>query len=267
MAQALELIHDPAAHPRAAPPLLFVHGAFAGAWCWQGMMQVCAAAGYDCRAISLRGHGLSPDPAHLNRYCIDDYVDDLAQVVADLPVPPILIGHSMGGFVAQRYLSRGPVAALALLASVPPYGLAGSACYLAALNPHLLWLLNCFQFGARQEVDLNDVRDLLFSPAMDDESLRAFVEKSQPESLQALWDMSLPQPWRLWSLPKRPALVIGAGLDRIIPAADVAATAHALGVEAVMIEDVGHALMLDAAWRKVVDALLQWLETKPWQNA
>jgi pimeloyl-ACP methyl ester carboxylesterase len=162
MLRDLEVLHYPAAHPRAAPPLVFVHGAFSGAWCWRPMMALCAEAGYDCRAVSLRGHGLSPDGAHLNRYCIDDYVDDLAQVVASLPAPPVLIGHSMGGLVAQRYLSRGPVAALALLASVPPYGLAGSACYLAALNPHLLWLLNCFQFGGRQDFDLNDVRDLLF---------------------------------------------------------------------------------------------------------
>jgi len=267
MPRDLEVLHYPAAHPCAAPPLLFVHGAFAGAWCWQPMMQLCAEAGYDCWAVSLRGHGLSPDPAHLNRYCIDDYVDDLALVVADLPAPPVLIGHSMGGFVAQRYLSRGPVAALALLASVPPYGLAGSACYLAALNPHLLWLLNCFQFGARQEFDLNDVRDLLFSPAMDDEALRAFVAQSQPESLQALWDMSLPQPWRLWSLPKVPALVVEAGLDRIIPAADVAATAHALGVGVRLVPDVGHALMLDANWRMVGGVLLDWLDAKPWEAA
>lgn len=265
MPHDLEILHCPPAHPRAAPPLLFVHGAFSGAWCWQGLMQACADAGYDCHAVSLRGHAQSPDREHLNRYCIDDYVDDLAQVVATLPAPPVLIGHSMGGFVAQRYLSHQPVAALALLASVPPYGLAGSACYLAALNPHLLWLLNCFQLGDQQDVDLNDVRDLLFSPGMSEDDLRAFVAQSQPESLQALWDMSLPQPWRLWSLPKIPALVVGAGHDRIIPLADVRATAQALGVEAVWIDGVGHALMLDTAWREVAETLLHWLDGQPWQ--
>lgn len=261
----LEVLHYPAQQKREAPPLLFVHGAFAAAWCWQTMMQVCAEAGYDCRAISLRGHGASPDSEHLNRYCVDDYVRDLAQVAAGLPEPPVIIGHSMGGFVAQRYLSQGKVAALALLASVPPYGLAGSTCYLAALNPHLLWLLSCFQFGATRDYNLGDVRDLLFSPAMPDDALHEFVAQAQPESLQALWDMSLPQPWRMWSLPKVPALVLGAGLDRIIPAADVTATAHALGAEPVFVEDVGHAVMLDAGSPRVTQQLLIWLESRPWQ--
>jgi non-heme chloroperoxidase len=262
----LEVIHEPARKVRQAPALVFVHGAFAGAWCWLPMMKTCAAAGFECWAVSVRGHGESPDPQRLNSYCIDDYVDDLARVVAGLPQPPLLIGHSMGGFIAQRYLARGPVAGLALLASVPPYGLAGSACYLAALNPHLLWLLNCFQFGAARDFNLADVRDLLFSADMPDEALQRFVAQAQPESLQALWDMSLPQPWRLWSLPKVPALVVGAGSDRIIPAADIEVTAHALGVDPVFVEGVGHALMLDAGWEKVAQTLLAWLERSPWQR-
>lgn len=265
MRPQLEVLHQPSLIPSTAPPVLFVHGAFAGAWCWQPVMTDLAAAGFDTYALSLRGHGSSPEFEHLNRYCVDDFVADLRSVVKTLPVAPILVGHSMGGFVVQRYLGKGPVAAVALLASVPPYGLAGSACYLAALNPKLLWLLNCFQLGGSRDVALGDVRDLLFSPAMPDEELKSFISQAQAESLQALWDMSLPQPWRLWSLPKVPALVLGAALDRIIPQSDIEVTAHALGVEAQILPDVGHAMMLDAGRQRVAAALIDWLRTEPWQ--
>ena len=61
------------------PPLLFVHGAFAGGWMWtETFMPFLAAAGYPCYALSLRGHGGSYGREHIDWHSINDYVDDLA---------------------------------------------------------------------------------------------------------------------------------------------------------------------------------------------
>ena len=105
-------------------PLLFVHGAFAGAWVWdEHFLPYFAAQGYHAHALSLRGHGGSFGCDNIDSHSVHDYVDDLATVIADLPKPPILVGHSMGGFIVQKYLERHPVPAAVLMCSVPPQGL------------------------------------------------------------------------------------------------------------------------------------------------
>ena len=58
-----------------------------------------------------------------------------------------------------------------------------------------------------------------------------------------------------------PALVLGAGSDKIIPVTDVWASASALGVEPVMIEHSGHAMMLDVYRDKVLERLLVWIDS------
>jgi pimeloyl-ACP methyl ester carboxylesterase len=57
-------------------------------------------------ALNLRGHGDSPVSKPLNKCTMADYVDDVRWVADTLPTTPVLIGHSMGGFIVQKYLER-----------------------------------------------------------------------------------------------------------------------------------------------------------------
>lgn len=122
--ETLEILAAPAAQSRPGmPPLLFIHGAYTAAWCWaEHFLPYFAQAGFNCQALSLSGHGASRRRDHLDSYSIDDYIKDVAEVTAQLPVPPVLIGHSMGGFVVQKYLEQYPAAAAVLMCSVPPQG-------------------------------------------------------------------------------------------------------------------------------------------------
>ena len=85
MAYDLEVIARECAGESDRPPLLFVHGAGHGAWCWAS---------------------------------IADYVSDVERVAADLPREPVLVGHSLGGLVVQKYLEAHEPPAAVLLA--PP---------------------------------------------------------------------------------------------------------------------------------------------------
>src|ERR1700712_1716796 len=86
-------------------PLLFVHGAWHGAWCWdEHFLEFFTDRGYRTAALSLRGHGRSQTNKPLRTCSIDDYVADVDSVVGDLLARPVLIGHSMGGLVVQKYL-------------------------------------------------------------------------------------------------------------------------------------------------------------------
>ena len=113
------------AHP---VPLLFVHGGWHGAWCWDDhFLDFFAAAGYRAVAVSLRGHGSSPTAKPLPKVSMADYIDDVHSVADDLGGSPVLIGHSLGGFTIQRYLEDRTAPAAVLVGSLPPQGVLGAA--------------------------------------------------------------------------------------------------------------------------------------------
>src|SRR5580765_7987487 len=83
--------------PDARPPLLFVHGGYCDAWCWEPyFLPWFAAQGYPAHALSLRGHGASGGHGSLFVAGLDDYAADVERVMAQLDIHPVLIGHSMG---------------------------------------------------------------------------------------------------------------------------------------------------------------------------
>jgi pimeloyl-ACP methyl ester carboxylesterase len=99
----LEVLSRAPTTSRNAPPLLFVHGAWHGAWCWdEHFLGYFSKRGFSAHAVSLRGHGESEGKERLRSVRLSDFVEDLTQTVDSLPATPILIGHSMGGFVVQK---------------------------------------------------------------------------------------------------------------------------------------------------------------------
>jgi len=240
-------------------PLLFVHGAYTAAWCWdEHFLPFFAESGYFCHAVSLSGHGASRGREHLDSFGIDQYVEDVAEVVAKLPAAPVLIGHSMGGIVAQKYLERHEAPAVVLMASVPPQGLWGAALGIAFQKPGLLRDLNNLLDGT--QVSLETLREAMFSQPIDESDLARFYRRMQPESHRAIWDMTLfnlPLRSRMMHLP--PFLVLGAQHDHLIPSSQVEMTARTYGVEAEIFPDMGHGLMLERDWRKVALRILAWL--------
>ena len=89
MADDLEVIARECAGESDRPPLLFVHGAGHGAWCWaEHFLDFFAEHGFDSYALSLRDHGESGGRERLRWTSIADYVSDVEQVAAGLPRDP-----------------------------------------------------------------------------------------------------------------------------------------------------------------------------------
>lgn len=262
---SLEILAAAPARPLPGmPPLLFLHGAYTAAWCWQEhFLPFFSAAGFHCLAPSLSGHGGSRRRERLDSYSIDDYVADVAEAAAALPEPPVLIGHSMGGFVVQKYLERHAAPAAVLMCSVPPQGLAASAVSMFFGKPGLLVDLNRLMNGG--QVALDSLRDALFAQPMALDDLTRYYRMAQPESHRAIWDMmlfNLPHTARvLANLPRgRDDLrVVGAAHDLIISPSLVEMTAHSYGVAATIHAGMGHGLMLERDWRMVAQDIVDWL--------
>lgn len=255
----LEMIaQEPQMNPRPTP-LLFVHGAWHGAWCWaEHFLPYFAEHGYVSRALSLRGHGASAGRERLRWTRIADYVIDVAQAVSQLPKPPILVGHSMGGLVVQKYLETHSAPAAVLLASVPVMGVVKTTLRIAMRHPlpflkaNLTWSLYPI-IGAPSLT-----REAFFSMDMPTEELNRYFARMQDESYPAFMDMlifNLPRPKKV----AVPLLVLGAANDTIFHPDEVEATARAYHTRAEIFPSMAHDMMLEAGWQYAADRILSWL--------
>lgn len=242
-----------------ATPILFVHGAWHAAWCWQEhFMDYFAQHGYATHAFDLRGHGGSEGRTRLRWTRVSQYVADVAQVAQQLPAPPVVIGHSMGGLVAQKYLETHDAPAGVLLASVPPAGVLATTLRIARRHPlefarvNLTWRL--YPLVATPQL----VRELFFSAQMPEEQLRVYAKRIQDEAYLGFLDMlalNLPRPTRV----NTPMLVLGADNDAIFHPNEIEATARAYHTQAVFFPEMAHDMMVEAGWQAVADKIIAWL--------
>jgi pimeloyl-ACP methyl ester carboxylesterase len=247
---------------RNAPPILFVHGAWHAAWCWdEHFLDYFAANGYAAHALSLRGHGASEGRAGLWRWRIRDYVDDVAAVAATLPETPVMIGHSMGGFVLQKYLETQSSPAAFVMASVPPTGAWPMLLRLTEDRP-----LDVLKVSATLSLfpivsDPAKAHELLFPPSMPRQTVVRYHRLLQEESLLSYLD-SLGLDLIATDRVASPIAVFGASDDAVIAQKDVVSTARAYAVRPVFFEGVAYDMMLDPRWRTVADAIVAGLETQ-----
>jgi pimeloyl-ACP methyl ester carboxylesterase len=243
-------------------PLLFVHGAFVGAWCWEAhFLDFFAALGHDCHALNLRGHGEGEAGGDLAS--LDDYVVDVLLAAEALPVPPVLIGHSMGAAVVQRAWRRARAPALALLAPVPPQGLLASSAMLALNSPVLFNEINRMQIGMSMQGEPALLRQAIFSPSLPEAEVMRHLARMRRESTRALMDLSWPQFFWVDRVRQAevPLLVLGAADDQLFPPAMVEASAALHNVNAEIVPGVAHAMMLDTGWRDVAERIAGWLHS------
>jgi pimeloyl-ACP methyl ester carboxylesterase len=255
MLETIDKGHCTAEHPS---PLLFVHGAWHGAWCWdEHFLDFFADRGYRAVAVNLPAHGGRTRTKPLHRHSFDDYIHAIASAAEHLPSPPILVGHSMGGFLLQKYLESRHSPAAVLVASMPPQGPIPflkrwrrqhpARFAQAMLTRNTLHLLDTPQL----------VRNKFFSPSTPEADVRRCTELLQNESTGTSWGMihARPKPERVLA----PVLVLGAELDGCFPVTEVHDTARAYGTEAVMFPNMGHDMMLEPGWRDVASLIDGWL--------
>jgi 3-oxoadipate enol-lactonase len=104
------------------PAVVFVHGIGGSARIWTPQREAFAAAGLHPVAVDLPGYGARSPVAEMD---FEGLASDLEATVARLGLDrPVLIGHSMGGMVAQTALRRRPdgYRAVVLCCTSPAFG-------------------------------------------------------------------------------------------------------------------------------------------------
>ncbi len=262
--QQLEVRSRLPASSSRSPPILFVHGGYCDAWCWEPyFLPWFAQRGYAAFALSLRGHGESGGRDMLWATGLDDYAADVQRICAKLPVAPILVGHSMGAAIVERLVATRPVRAAALLAPLPPTGLLSVAARLAAEHPDTLFRMSQIDPLKVSKEVLAALEPFYFSDRIDRATLREAAKHLNSESPRALLDLSLRLHWRLPDDESPPMFVLGVHGDRICRPDDVVATARHHGVTATLLPGLAHMMMLEPGWEAVARALHGWMDDLP----
>jgi pimeloyl-ACP methyl ester carboxylesterase len=255
----LEIITQRPKKNSGLTPLLFVHGACHGAWCWENFLPYFALHGYEAHALSLRGHGTSDGHERIRSIHTAEYVADVADAVGRLRAPPVLIGHSMGGYVIQKYLETHAAPAAVLMASIPVTGISKMLVRIAVRHPWLSLKSHATR-SAYVMVETSDLaRETLFSADLPAETLNRHFSRLQNESYRVGLEaalFNLPQPGRVRPLPM---LVLGAANDMLFTRSEVEATAWTYKTQAEFFPNMAHDMMLDNDWMSVAERILKWL--------
>ena len=252
------------------PPVIFIHGMWCNHEAWYNFQPAFERAGFRTYAPVLRHHDMEPGtvpPAALGATSLRDYVNDLMTFIDTLGEKPVLVGHSMGGLLAQILAARGIAKAAVLLAPAAPAGIfAIRPGTIRIFAPLMLrwgfWRKPTFPSyrGVRWGVlsEMREIEARVLYSLMVAESGRATAEIAfwffdrQKASAAPVKDV------------RCPLLVIAGSKDRITPAAICRKVAQRYGKWADYKEYTAHAHWLpgEPGWEDIAQTCIEWVKEK-----
>lgn len=257
MKPALTRLGPPPAAARRE--VLFIHGAWGGAWVWDGLAQAVAAAGYGVNLMEQPGHGADRwDLPSLTS--INDYAGLSRRAAASLG-RPVLVGHSLGGWQVQKIWQAEDLPGV-LLAPLPGSGLPLRS-FLRLVWQYRSRVLRTTLFKPMAVTDADMARRLFFR-GLDQAAVAEHLAHLVPEPALVCQQMAI---WLRLGLgrPKprparEPRLLIAAGRDYFFPPARQKRLAAALGARYELLPEAPHDLWLEDPRGRVKALLLEFLE-------
>lgn len=236
-----------------APPIVFVHGGGHGSWMWDEYLAYFAATGRDCYSFSWFGHRGSralPASQYVSRSMVDT-VAELEIVAAHVGQAPVLITHSMGAIIAQKYAEKYPVPAQVHLAP--------AVCAEVGLDVE-------FEIDLSQPVARPPFEESwrLFLGGCSEQDARRYNALFTRESPTALKEAKTAAISVDRTRISGPSLMIAAEHDLVVPAEAVRRSAAYFGSDYLFVPGRSHNLVLEPRWRETAGRIRSWLEHETW---
>jgi len=245
---------------RFATPILMQHGMWHGAWCWQPWQEHLAEWGWQSVAVSLPGHGLSPQQRPLDQCTLDYYLGFVRAEIERLDPPPIYFGHSMGGALAQwyfKYVGENLPAAVLVAPWVAHSALAdGLPRFLR--NEPLAVLETMHTLSATPLVNTPGRAAKVLLGPKSTWSAEQLSARIGPESALVMFQHNPPF-WKPPEQVKTPILWLAAEKDQAIGLRLSRRSAQHYRAKLVQIPDAGHNLMMEPNEAEIIRQVHDWL--------
>ncbi len=245
-----------------------IHGMWGGSWSWDNYKTFFEKRGYHCITTTLRHHDinpLAPPDSMLGTTSLLDYVNDLEQEILQLGTKPIVMGHSMGGLLAQILASRDLAKALVLLTPAAPSGI-------LSLSPSSIksfWSV-LTKWGFWKTPNRQNFNEAVYSllHLMPTDQQKIIFDKFVYESGRAATEMgfSFLDPHKTASVDASkvtcPVLVIAGSEDRITPAVVVEKIAKKYEPLSTYkcFDDHAHWVIGEPGWQEIAGFVSAWLD-------
>jgi pimeloyl-ACP methyl ester carboxylesterase len=256
-------------------PVLFIHGLWLHASSWDPWLERFGSAGYETHAPGWPGDGATvaecrQNPEAIGDHGIDDVVDHYAGVIASLPTPPILVGHSFGGMIAQKLLGQDRARAAVAIDAAQIKGVLPVP--LSALRATLPVFKNPANKHRAVSLTGGQFRFAFANAVPEEESEQLFERWTIPapgrplfEAAAANFNPHSPAKVDTDNANRGPLLLIASGKDNTVPESITRATLkqyrHSAAVtDITTFPDRGHSLTIDSGWPEIADTCLNWLK-------
>jgi pimeloyl-ACP methyl ester carboxylesterase len=235
--------------------MLLIHGAFSSAADFSAWRSFFAGEGFDVVAPSLPAHAPS-DPAALATLSLPDYLKALLAVRNGLAEALVVVGHSMGGLLAQQLAAATPCRALVCVASAPPGKLPAQVRSL----PHLAPLMPAIMAGRPIRPSPATFRALALHdlPTSEQQTVSEGLGYESGRAYRAMI-LGLGQCRVDRAAVRCPVLCLSGGLDRIISRRLARSIAARYRAEHKVFPARGHWLIAPSAVQEAAGTTLQWL--------
>ncbi|MFP4480878.1 MAG: alpha/beta hydrolase [Desulfohalobiaceae bacterium] len=247
--------------------ILMIHGMWGGGWYWDRFQSFFQTMGYNCIAPDLRHHDVHPGgapPSGLGQTSLLDYARDLEATIKGFEEKPILMGHSMGGLLAQMLASRGLAEATVLISPAPPAGIISFSWSQIKSFSEVLFRWKFWKKAHQVSYEKAVYATMQKLPTTEREYIynRCVWESGWALTEIAFWFLGLKGAWVNSEYVTCPVLTVAGSDDRIITAKTSRKVARRYKYVSTYLElgDHAHWIIREPGWEKAAAYIQAWIQ-------
>jgi pimeloyl-ACP methyl ester carboxylesterase len=250
-----------------AETIVMIHGMWGGGWYWENYKNFLEQRDFQCYTPTLRYHDMDPndkpDPG-LGTTSLLDYAQDLEEYIHNLDQKPFLMGHSMGGLLAQILGARGLAKGLVLLTPASPSGINAMNYSVIKSFWSVLTKWGFWRNPHRLSFEASVYSILHLLPAEDQKAAyeRFVFESGRAAAEIGFWLFDFKGASKVdKSNVSCPVLVVSGAEDRITPASVVRKVANKYKAVSTYKEFENHAhwVIGEPGWEEIAEFASDWL--------